>query len=145
MCLLRGTDWIFIYNSTFCPQSVFVWIWEQTAIISLYSINWLVSITETEFFYCAVRTEPLHISHMNSQLQTVSALHTRNGQNTGKAAMCPNNRMMLAETLDCTTVYGHDVNKLSAGCKCSCLPFIRCHRVPHSSTSYRLTTCDIPS
>jgi len=32
-------------NSTFCPQSVFmcfVWIWEQTAIISLYSINWLV-------------------------------------------------------------------------------------------------------
>jgi len=29
-------------NSTFCPRSVFVcfvWIWEQTAIISLYSIN----------------------------------------------------------------------------------------------------------
>ena len=25
----------------------FVWIWEQTAIISLYSINWLVFITET--------------------------------------------------------------------------------------------------
>ena len=38
-------------NSTFCPHSVsmcFVWIWEQTAIISLYSINWLVFITETE-------------------------------------------------------------------------------------------------
>ena len=37
-------------NSTFCPHSVFmcfVWIWEQTAIISLYSINWLVFITET--------------------------------------------------------------------------------------------------
>ena len=32
-------------SSTFCPHSVFmcfVWIWEQTAIISLYSINWLV-------------------------------------------------------------------------------------------------------
>ena len=32
-------------NSRFCPHSVFVcfvWIWEQTAIISLYSINWLV-------------------------------------------------------------------------------------------------------
>ena len=32
-------------NYTFCPHSVFmcfVWIWEQTAIISLYSINWLV-------------------------------------------------------------------------------------------------------
>ena len=26
----------------------FVWIWEQTAIISLYSIDWLVCITETE-------------------------------------------------------------------------------------------------
>ena len=34
----------------------FVWIWEQTAIISLYSINWLVCITETECVYCAVRT-----------------------------------------------------------------------------------------
>ena len=36
-------------NSMFWPHSVFmcfVWIWEQTAIISLYSINWLVFITE---------------------------------------------------------------------------------------------------
>jgi hypothetical protein len=33
----------------------FVWIWEQTSIISLYSINWLVFITETECVYCAVR------------------------------------------------------------------------------------------
>ena len=51
-------------NSTFCPHSVFmcfVWIWEQTAIISLYSINWLVCITETECVYCAVRTESLYI------------------------------------------------------------------------------------
>jgi hypothetical protein len=59
VCLLRGMDWIFMYtpkaqwllyvppgltftNSTFCPHSVFmcfVWISEQTAIISLYSIN----------------------------------------------------------------------------------------------------------
>jgi hypothetical protein len=34
-----------IHNSTFCPHSVFmcfVRIWEQTAIISLYKINWLV-------------------------------------------------------------------------------------------------------
>ena len=47
-------------NSTFCPHSVFlcfVWIWEQTAIISLYNINWLVCITESECVYCAVRTE----------------------------------------------------------------------------------------
>jgi len=64
VCLLRGTDWIFIYNSTFCPHSVFmcfVWIWEQTAIISLYSINWQVFITETECVYCAVRTGSLYI------------------------------------------------------------------------------------
>jgi hypothetical protein len=33
----------------------FVWIWEQTAIISLYSINCLDFITETECVYCAVR------------------------------------------------------------------------------------------
>jgi hypothetical protein len=46
-------------NSTFCPHNVFicfVWIWEQTAIISLYSIDWLVFITETECVYCAVRS-----------------------------------------------------------------------------------------
>jgi len=39
-------------NSTFCPHGVFmcfVWISEQTAIISIYSINWLVFITEAVF------------------------------------------------------------------------------------------------
>jgi hypothetical protein len=52
VCLLPGTDWVFM---------CFVWIWEQTAIISLYtySINWLVFITETECVYCAVRTGSL--------------------------------------------------------------------------------------
>ena len=34
----------------------FVWISEQTAIISLYSIDLLVFITETECVYCAVRS-----------------------------------------------------------------------------------------
>jgi hypothetical protein len=76
-------------NSKLCPHSLFmcfVWIWEQTAIISIYSINplnaqlnpichlsallgahiilhvsrirvnWLAFITETECVYCAVRT-----------------------------------------------------------------------------------------
>jgi hypothetical protein len=38
----------------------FVWIWEQTAMISLYNINWLVCITETECVYCAVRTGSLY-------------------------------------------------------------------------------------
>jgi hypothetical protein len=37
----------YVLHSTFCPHSVFmcfVWISEQTAIISLYSIDWLVFI-----------------------------------------------------------------------------------------------------
>ena len=49
---------------TFRAHSVFmcfVWIWEQTAIISLYNINWLVFITETQCVYCAVRTGYLYI------------------------------------------------------------------------------------
>ena len=49
-----------ITNSTFCPHSVFMCslcIWEQTAIISLHIINWLVFIIDTEPVYCAVRTE----------------------------------------------------------------------------------------
>ena len=43
----------------FCPHSVFmcfVWISEQTAIISLHSINLSVLKTEAESVYCAVRT-----------------------------------------------------------------------------------------
>jgi hypothetical protein len=47
MCLLRVRDWVFI---------CFVWIWEQKAIISLYCINWLVFITETEHLQPAHRT-----------------------------------------------------------------------------------------
>ena len=50
-------------NSTFCPLTIFmcfVWISEQTAIISLYNINWLVCITETECVYCAVRAGSLN-------------------------------------------------------------------------------------
>ena len=65
-CAVRTENWIFT-NSTFCPYSVFtcfVWIWEQTAVISLYNINWLVCITETECVYCAVRTE--HLTFTNS-------------------------------------------------------------------------------
>jgi len=38
----------------------FVWISEQTAIISLYNINWLVFISDTQCVYCAVRTGSLY-------------------------------------------------------------------------------------
>ena len=57
-----------IHNSTLCPHTVFmcfVWIWEQTAIISLYSINWLDCITEMESVYCAVRTKSLYAIQVN--------------------------------------------------------------------------------
>jgi len=75
VCLLCGTDWVFIYNSTFCPHSVFmcfVWIWEQTAIISLYSINWPVFITETDCVYCAIRTGSLYIT-VNANLAALAS------------------------------------------------------------------------
>ena len=39
----------------------FVWISEQTAVISLYIFNLLVFITETESVYCAVRSKSLNI------------------------------------------------------------------------------------
>jgi len=38
----------------------FVWLSEQTAIISLYSFNWLVFTTERECVYCAIQTETLN-------------------------------------------------------------------------------------
>jgi len=50
---------------SFCPHTVFIYfvsISEQTAVISLYSINWLVFITKTEYVYCAVRTGSLNIT-----------------------------------------------------------------------------------
>ena len=43
----------------------FVWVSEQTAIISLYSIKCLAFITETECVYCAVRTGSLNIIRAN--------------------------------------------------------------------------------
>jgi hypothetical protein len=46
----------------------FLWISEQTAIISLNNINWLVCITETECVYCAARTGSLTIIPVNFSL-----------------------------------------------------------------------------
>jgi len=53
-----------IKNSTFCSHIAFigfVWIWEQTTIISLFSINWVLFITYTECVYCAVLNCYLYI------------------------------------------------------------------------------------
>jgi hypothetical protein len=54
-------------NSAFCPHSVCMCrlcVSEQIAIISLYNINRLVCITETEIVYCVVRTEFLNTVHV---------------------------------------------------------------------------------
>jgi hypothetical protein len=64
-------------SSTFCPHSVFmcfVWISEQTAIISRYSINWLAFITETECVYCAVRSESLNLTDVQFGLWVFTSL-----------------------------------------------------------------------
>jgi len=54
----------------------FVWISEQTAVISLYNINWLVFITETECVYCAVRTVYLFVIQINDKYGHVNASFT---------------------------------------------------------------------
>jgi len=62
-------------SSKFYPHSVFmcfVWIWEQTAIISLYNVNWLVCITQTECVYCEVRTGCLNITQVKLRLHADS-------------------------------------------------------------------------
>jgi len=46
----------------------FVWISEQTAIISLYNINWLICITETVYVYSAVRAEYFSIIQVTLSL-----------------------------------------------------------------------------
>jgi hypothetical protein len=59
------------------PQSIFmcfVWIWEQTAIISLYSINWLVCITYSFAIWLHTDTNqkylltPYAINHLKNNM-----------------------------------------------------------------------------
>jgi len=47
----------------------FAWISEQTAIISVYSINSSVFMTEAESVYCAVGTESLNRTDTFSPLE----------------------------------------------------------------------------
>jgi hypothetical protein len=53
-----------LINSTFCSHIVLkvFYVSQQTAIISLYNINWLVFMTETEGVYCAVRTGSINLA-----------------------------------------------------------------------------------
>ena len=66
----------FYVLSTHTVFMCFVWISEQTAIISLYNLNLLVSITETECVYCAVRPE----FHIKIQVDfSLSSCHGSDG------------------------------------------------------------------
>jgi hypothetical protein len=62
-----------IQNSKFCPHSVFmcsVWFSEQTAIISLYSINWVVFTTRRRVFtarYGLGLYIIIQVEHLNDQ------------------------------------------------------------------------------
>jgi len=58
-------------NSTLCP--------EQTASISLYNLNLLVFITETECVYCAVRTGFPHMKHVILSLKSDLPTSNRGG------------------------------------------------------------------
>ena len=70
----------------------FVWISEQTAIISLYNINWLVFVTQTENVYCAVRTGYLYITQVKfSSLHVLllsCRLHSPRGLRRRTVAAC---------------------------------------------------------
>ena len=52
----------------------FVWIWEQTDIISLYSINWLVCITET---VCLLRGTDWVFMYNSDYSSWLSALNSK--------------------------------------------------------------------
>jgi hypothetical protein len=80
-----GTTNLTFSNSTFCPHSAFmcfVWISEQTAIISLYSINCPVCVTETECVYCAVRTI------LQIRCKLCSSLYSAKSNGTAPACAC---------------------------------------------------------
>ena len=108
MCLLRGTDWIFIYDSTFCPHSVFmcfVWIWEQTAIP-------YTTLTESECVYCAVRTGSLYIIQFNFRVwrfkQTATICPTQYAHHNMPNTICPSQyaHHNMPITI-CPTQYAH--------------------------------------
>ena len=59
-----------------CPFTCFLWISEQTAIISLHSNNWLVVITDKVCVYCAVWVESLKLSGLQRDTAvTLGSIH----------------------------------------------------------------------
>ena len=69
-----------VRHSKFCSQNAFmclVWVWEQTAIMSLYSMNWLVFAVQKE---CSLRGTNLIFTYKSDYpaftLPSVLLLHT---------------------------------------------------------------------
>ena len=84
MCLLRGTDWVFKYNSGLHKNlrsahtavfMCFVWISEQAAIISLYNINWLVFITEKQCLLRGTEWVFIYISGLHKNLRSAHTVY----------------------------------------------------------------------
>jgi hypothetical protein len=76
-CLLSFQSPVFMYRQV-CPHTVFncsVWISEQTAVISLYNINWLVFVTKTECVYCTVQAGCLNTCIIQVNVNVWSHFH----------------------------------------------------------------------
>jgi len=97
--LLYAPPGLTLKNSTFCPHTVFmcfVWISEQTAIISLYRINWLVFITETE---CLLRGTDCVFKYTSDSSHSlkgkcVDTSHTHSRYKTSRSQLRPAQRKM---------------------------------------------------
>jgi hypothetical protein len=74
----------------------FVWISEQTAIISLSSTNWPVFITETECVYCAVRAVCLNTIFASTELKFLSNFHQGDGRSHGALSYKPRSPQLQA-------------------------------------------------
>ena len=58
---------------------LFLYVWKQTAVISLYNINWLVFVTQTGCVYCAVRAESSNIIRGNISSRGFCGGHSGSG------------------------------------------------------------------
>jgi len=80
---------------TLCVFMCFVWISEQTAIISLYNINWLVFITDEECVYCAVRSDPLSIIQVDFHLESPVVTICTTSLTLTNSTFCPHTVFMF--------------------------------------------------
>jgi hypothetical protein len=82
-----------IHNSMFCPHSVFmcfVWISEQIAIISLYSIKWLVFVMETRCVF--VSYEPPKDQQLTRYVLLFSSTHDTTLLSSSRSLSIPKRR-----------------------------------------------------